>query len=70
MTKLTTRARKKLKDSEFAIPSERKYPIENKAHAKNAIARAVQQVNAGNLSPSTGAMVISKARKVLGPKAK
>ena len=37
--KLTYQQRKRLPDSSFAIPSERKYPIENKAHARNALAR-------------------------------
>jgi hypothetical protein len=42
MAKLTYEARKKLKSSTFAIPSERKYPIPDKAHARNALARVSQ----------------------------
>lgn len=40
--KLTTEARKKLKRSQFAIPSERKYPVNNPSHARNALARVSQ----------------------------
>jgi hypothetical protein len=41
MAKLTTKARNALPDSAFAGPN-RSYPIEDKAHAKNAKARASQ----------------------------
>jgi len=37
--KLTYKEKKELPDSEFAIPADRKYPIENEAHARNALAR-------------------------------
>ena len=46
MTKLTTRARKKLPKLAFALPGGR-YPVEDKAHARDAKARAAQQRNAG-----------------------
>ena len=42
MAKLSTKQRKKLKESSFAEPKERKYPIEDKAHARNALARVAQ----------------------------
>jgi hypothetical protein len=42
MAKLTYKQRKKMKTSEFAEPGERKYPIEDKAHARNALARVSQ----------------------------
>lgn len=41
MAKLTTKKRKSLKTSEFAVPG-RKYPIEDEAHARNALARVSQ----------------------------
>jgi hypothetical protein len=41
MTKLTIAARKKIPTSEFALPG-RRYPIEDKAHARNALARVSQ----------------------------
>jgi len=40
--KLTYRERQRLPDSAFAIPEERKYPIHDEAHAKNALARVAQ----------------------------
>ena len=42
MAKLTAAERKKLPSSDFAMPGERKYPIEDKAHAQNALARVAQ----------------------------
>ena len=42
MAKLSKAARKKIPTSEFALPG-RRYPIEDKAHARNAIARVSQK---------------------------
>jgi len=42
MAELTSRGRKHIKSSNFAIPSKRKYPIHDKAHARNALARVSQ----------------------------
>jgi len=42
MAKLTYRQRKRLKSSSFAIPSKRKYPINDISHARNALARVAQ----------------------------
>lgn len=42
MAKLTTEARDNLSDSDFALPGERRYPIHNRSHAKNALARVSQ----------------------------
>ena len=39
MSKLTSKKRKGLKKSTFAIPGQRKYPIPDKSHARNALAR-------------------------------
>jgi len=36
---LTTKDRKKLSKNSFALPGKRKYPIPDKAHARNALAR-------------------------------
>ena len=41
MAKLTTKARKAIPTGNFALPG-RRYPIENPAHARNALARASQ----------------------------
>ena len=42
--KLTYAQRQRLPDSDFALPG-RRYPIENKAHARNALARASQHAS-------------------------
>ncbi|MGX7680068.1 DUF6582 domain-containing protein [Jatrophihabitans sp. DSM 45814] len=39
---LTTKDRKKLSKSSFALPGKRKYPIPDKSHARNALARVAQ----------------------------
>lgn len=67
MAKLTAAKRKKIPTSKFAGP-DRSYPVEDKAHAANAKARATQQVKAGNLSPSAAAKIKAKANRVLGKK--
>jgi hypothetical protein len=60
MTKLTSKARNALPSSAFAGPG-RSYPVEDKAHARNAKARAAQHA-----SPSLKAKIDAKADKVLG----
>jgi hypothetical protein len=42
MAKLTSRSRKRLSKRSFAIPSKRAYPIHDRAHASNALARVSQ----------------------------
>lgn len=37
-----TKNRKKLGKKSFALPGQRKYPIPDKAHARNALARVAQ----------------------------
>jgi len=51
-TKLTARARKSITPSNFVFPKERRYPIHDAAHARNALARVAQ-----NGSPSEQAEV-------------
>ena len=45
MAKLTARGRKRLKKTSFALPG-RRYPIHDKAHARNALARVAQNGSA------------------------
>jgi hypothetical protein len=40
MTKLTTAKRKSLSKSDFVFPDTRSYPIEDAAHARDALARS------------------------------
>lgn len=39
MAKIPSKTRTAMKSSSFAIPSQRKYPIPDKSHAANALAR-------------------------------
>ena len=66
MAKLTTKKRNDLKKSSFALPNEREYPIQDRAHAANAKARASQEYKKGNLSKSKEEMIDRKADKKLG----
>jgi hypothetical protein len=42
MAELDANKRKHLKDSDFAEPEERKYPMEDETHARNALSRVAQ----------------------------
>ncbi|MDA8311447.1 MAG: hypothetical protein M0Z46_12710 [Actinomycetota bacterium] len=42
MARLTAWQRHRLGRSQFALPAERKYPIEDRTHARNALARVSQ----------------------------
>lgn len=42
MSKLTSKERNNLPKSDFALPKKRAYPIEDKSHARNALARVSQ----------------------------
>ena len=64
--KLSAAKRSKIPKGEFAEPGERKYPIEDKAHAVNAKSRAKQQFNRGRISQSLLAQITSKANRKLG----
>lgn len=68
MATLTTKKRNKLPKSDFGLPGEKKYPMPDKAHAKNAKARASQMVKKGKLSESAKKTIDAKANKVLGKK--
>lgn len=65
MTRLTTKKRNSLPKSEFALPKERKFPINDKNHAANAKSRASQMANEGKISSSTKKKIDAKANKVL-----
>lgn len=66
MAKLTVQKRKALPKSKFAEPKERKYPIQDKAHAVNAKARASQMEKKGKLSEADEKKINMNANKVLG----
>lgn len=70
MAKLSTKQRNKIPKSEFALPAERKYPVNDKSHAANAKARATQMVNKGKLTSSAKAKIDAKANRILGSSTK
>jgi hypothetical protein len=65
MAKLTAKQRNKLPKSDFGMPGEEKYPMQDKKHAANAKARATQMVKKGKLSSSSKAKIDAKANRVL-----
>jgi hypothetical protein len=65
MAELTTRKRKSLPKSDYGLPEQRKYPMPDKSHARNAKARASQQEDKGNLTKSQKEKIDRKADRVL-----
>lgn len=68
MSKLTSNKRDHLPAKDFAEPEKRAYPIEDKAHARNAKARASQAAHAGRISKAEEAKIDKKADSVLDGK--
>lgn len=68
MAELDADARKHLPRKDFAEPAKRAYPIEDKAHARNAKARASQAVKAGRMSKAEEARIDHRADAVLKKK--
>ena len=58
MADLTAKKRKNLPNQSFAIPDERKYPINDRRHAANALARVAQ-----NGTPAEKAQVKAAVKK-------
>jgi hypothetical protein len=69
MSKLTIEARKKLPELAFALPG-RRFPVEDKAHGRDAKARAAHGYTSGHLSATEKADVDRKADAVLAEKGK
>jgi predicted kinase len=65
MAKLSTEKRNSLPNSTFAGP-DRSYPIPDKSHARNALGRATQQLNRGNLTIAEAEKIRAKANRKLG----
>lgn len=57
--------RKRLRKNQFGIPSQRKYPMDTKARARNAKGRATQQYKKGRISKSTRDRIHAKANRKL-----
>ena len=65
MSKLTTHHRNDLKKSTFGLPSQRKYPMPDKAHAANAKARAKAAYDEGHLSKGQYDHIVNMANGIL-----
>jgi hypothetical protein len=65
MGELSTKKRNAEPKSDFGLPEERKYPMPDESHARNAKARASQQVKDGNLSKADQARIDRKADRIL-----
>ena len=65
MGKLNKKTRDSLPATDFAEPAQRAYPVEDKAHARNAKARASQAEHAGRMSKAEEAKIDKKADAVL-----
>lgn len=79
MAKITTAKRKALSRSEFGLPAKAKkgprggaprgaFPIDTKARAQNAKARAQQQLKAGNITKAERDEIFRRANSVLRTK--
>jgi hypothetical protein len=68
MAKLTTAKKNKEPNKDFGLPEERKYPMPDANHARNAKARASQMEHQGKLSAADKKKIDAKADRVLGSK--
>lgn len=68
MARLTERERDRTPDREFGLPEERKYPMPDESHARNAKARAEQQHEQGNLTDAEKRRIDRKADRILDDK--
>ncbi len=71
MSVLKAKARNKLPASKFALPGKKgkakgAYPVPDKAHARNALARESEELAKGKLSPEQASKIKHKADAVLG----
>lgn len=64
--KLKSAQRDKLPTTAFGLPSQRKFPVNDKTHAALAKGRATQQYARGNLSSGQKAAIDAKANRVIG----
>ncbi len=65
MANLSAKKRNSLPSNEFGLPDKRKYPMPDESHARNAKARAEQQVEKGHLSPGEKRKIDQKADRIL-----
>lgn len=65
MAKLKAATRNALPKGDFALPESRKFPVNDKNHARNALARASEMEHKGAISPATKAKIDHAADAVL-----
>jgi hypothetical protein len=65
MAKLTTTKKNAEPSNDFGLPEQRKYPMPDASHARNAKARASQMEHKGKLSAADKKKIDAKADKVL-----
>ena len=61
---LNAAKRNALRDTVFGLPSQRKYPLNDRPHAINAKARAKQQLDAGRITPAQYKTIVAHANRV------
>jgi hypothetical protein len=66
MTKITTKARGALSTREFAFPAQRKEPLENASHVRNAVARFDQVTGVTDAERVAAWQRILRAAKTYG----
>jgi hypothetical protein len=65
MPELSEKKRDSLPASKFGLPDERKYPMPDKSHARNAKARASQQQKKGTITKAEQKKIDRKADRIL-----
>ena len=65
MAELSTKKRNAEPKSDFGLPEERKYPMPDKSHARNAKARASQQEGEGRITRTEKERIDRKADRIL-----
>ena len=68
MAKLSTAKKNKEPNQDFGLPEQRKYPMPDASHARNAKARASQMEHQGKLSAADKKKIDAKADRVLARK--
>ena len=66
MAKLKAATRNKIPASKFGLPKQRKYPVEDKPHARAAKSYATKELRKGKLSAASAAKIRAKANRKLG----
>ena len=65
MAALTSKGRKHMPQSKFALPG-KSFPVNDKKHARLALSGASRSLSVGNITPAEAAKVRHRAQHVLG----